>query len=109
MRDYARALARGLKPGLIVTASGRRVDPLDAEKYIEELEDPVVEGGIYVHAYSPAKLLELGATRLTARPGQPYLYACFRKARVEKLLANGCVPLVWMGLKGEKCQNPEKP
>lgn len=98
LRDIARQLAAGEETGHLVTASGKAVDPLEAERYMSELENPVLEGCVDVLACDPVKLLELGAVYARVKPDSEVIHACFKKISIERLISCGCIPAVWRGV-----------
>ena len=95
LREVARSLLSGSEP-LLATPRGP-LDPLEAEKFLSELEDPRLDGcfEVLVGERGPMELLELGASSLAWRPGSPIVVASFKGAKAVTLLERGFVPLVW--------------
>ncbi|MCC6003812.1 MAG: hypothetical protein LM590_05665 [Thermofilum sp.] len=102
LREVARSLLSGFEP-LVATPRGL-LDPLEAEARLSELEDPVLDGEFLVLARgNPFELLELGATAVEWKPGDPTARARFRGARVARLLERGLIPIVWVGKESSSC------
>jgi len=101
LREVARSLLSGFEP-LVATPRGL-LDPLEAETRSSELEDPLLDGEFPVLARgNPLELLELGATAVEWKPGDPTARARFRGARAARLLERGFIPIVWAGAEAER-------
>jgi hypothetical protein len=101
LREVARSLLSGFEP-LVATPRGL-LDPLEAETRSSELEDPLLDGEFLVLARgNPLELLELGATAVEWKPGNPTARARFRGARAARLLERGFIPIVWTGAEAER-------
>ena len=108
LRDVARSLLSGSRP-LVATPRGL-LDPLEAEKFVGDLEDPRLDGcfEVLVEGRRLLELLRLGASSITWVPGSPTVTAIFRGVSATLLIDRGFVPLVWRSVSAGASASIEK-